>query len=500
MKISIEKALPERVRAEVLVIGLFEDVKALAGEARTLDTALKGKVSAALRSGDFHGKIGDSLLLYTDGKIMAKRLLLLGLGKQAEFDLEGIRRAAGRAVKGVKRLDKKEFHALVPEIAKGVPLWHQARAWTIGALLANYKYTAFKGKEDNGKTECREARLVARDNDKVKEFQKGISQGEVVAEVVNQAREMINSPGNVMTPNKLAETARKLAEENGIKSEVLGPKEIAALRMGGLLAVSRGSDEPSRFIVLDYKPAGRIRKTIAVVGKGITFDSGGISIKPAQGMDQMKYDMAGGAAAIGTAVLAARLKLPFRVVSIIPATENLPSGKALKPGDIIRMYSGKNVEVLNTDAEGRLILADALAYARKFRPNAIIDLATLTGACVVALGSEAAGLLGNDPRLIADMKKAGEASGERVWELPLWKEYNELIKSDVADIKNAGGKEAGTIQGAAFLKQFVEKVPWAHLDIAGVAWLEKEKDYLCKGATGAGIRLLSQLFIDWAGD
>lgn len=499
MKISIEKALLERVRAEVLVIGLFEDVKALSGEARTLDKALKGKVSSALSSGDFHGKVGESLLIYTDGKISAKRLLLIGLGKQAEFNLEGIRRAAGRSAKGVNRLEKKEFHAILPEIAKGVPLQDQARAWTIGAIMANYKYTAFKGKEESAKKELREARLVSRDSGKVKEIQKGISQGEAIAEVVNQAREMINSPGNVMTPTKLAETAKKLAEENRIKSEILGPKEIAALKMGGLLGVSSGSDQPPRFIVLDYKPAGRIKKTIAVVGKGITFDSGGISIKPAQGMDQMKYDMSGGAAAIGTAVLAARLKLPLRIVSIIPATENLPSGKALKPGDIIRMYSGKNVEVVNTDAEGRLILADALAYAKKFKPNAIIDLATLTGACVVALGNEAAGLLGNDEKLIADVKKAGEASGERVWELPLWKEYSELIKSEVADIKNAGGREAGTIQGAAFLKQFVEKVPWVHLDIAGVAWLEKEKDYLCKGATGTGIRLLSQLFSDWTG-
>jgi len=500
MKISIEKALLERVRAEVLVIGMFEDVKGLSGEARTLDTALKGKVSSALRTGDFNGKVGESLLVYTDGKISAKRLLLLGLGKQAEFNLEGIRRAAGRSVKAVKKLEKKEFHAALPEIAKGVSLQDQARAWTIGAIMANYKFTAFKGKEESAKKELREARLVGRDSGKVKEIQKGIAQGETIAEVVNQAREMINSPGNVMTPTRLAEAAKKLAEENGIKSEIMGPKEIAALRMGGLLGVSSGSDQPPRFIVLDYKPAGRIKKTIAVVGKGITFDSGGISLKPAQGMDQMKYDMSGGAAAIGTAVLAAKLKLPFRIISLIPATENLPSGKALKPGDIIRMYSGKTVEVLNTDAEGRLILADALAYAKKFKPNAIIDLATLTGACVVALGNEAAGILGNDAKLIADVKKAGEASGERVWELPLWKEYSELIKSEVADIKNAGGREAGTIQGAAFLKQFVEKVPWVHLDIAGVAWLEKEKDYLCKGATGTGIRLLSQLFIDWLGD
>ena len=250
---------------------------------------------------------------------------------------------------------------------------------------------------------------------------------------------------------------------------------------------------------MDYRPAGRVGKTIAIIGKGITFDAGGISIKPAQGMEQMKYDMAGGAAAINIVGLASELKLPLRVISLVPATENLPSGKALKPGDIIRMYSGKNVEVVNTDAEGRLILADALAYAQKYRPNVIIDLATLTGACVVALGNEAAGALGNDRGLMEDVKKAAEASGERVWELPLWKEYDELMKSDVADIKNAGGREAGTIQGAVFLKQFVDKTPWVHLDIAGTAWLEKEKDYLCKGATGFGIRLLAQLFSDWTG-
>ena len=307
----------------------------------------------------------------------------------------------------------------------------------------------------------------------------------------------MNRPSNDKTPIMLSDEARRMAGRFGLSCEILNEAAIKRLKMGGLLGVAKGSKEPPRFIILGHNKNAKNLDTIVIIGKAITFDSGGISIKPSENMEKMKYDMSGGAAVMGAMQAAARLKIPLRIIGLIPAAENLPSGAAQKPGDIVRMHDGKTVEIISTDAEGRMILGDALSYAKSYKPKAVIDLATLTGACVIALGNDAIGMMGTDDKLKDKVKEAGELSYERVWELPLWEEYGELIKSDIADIKNVGGRPAGTITGGYFLSRFIEKTQWVHLDIAGTAWEEKGRPYKPKGATGVGIRLLSELFINW---
>jgi leucyl aminopeptidase len=306
---------------------------------------------------------------------------------------------------------------------------------------------------------------------------------------VNLARDLVSHPGNVVTTGYLAETARKLADRHKLTCEILEMDELERLGMNALVAVGKGSIEPPRLIVLEYRGGGKERPVV-LVGKGITFDSGGISIKPGAGMEEMKTDMAGGAAVLGAMEAAAGLKLPINLVCIIPTAENMPDGKAYKPGDVVTSLSGTTIEITNTDAEGRLVLCDALHFAKKYKPTTMIDLATLTGACVVALGHEASGLMGNDQRLINSLKQAGERCGERVWELPLWDGYGEAMKSDIADLKNAGSRDGGSITAGWFLKQFVGTTRWAHLDIAGTAWSDKARSYSPKGATGVGVRLL----------
>jgi leucyl aminopeptidase len=308
---------------------------------------------------------------------------------------------------------------------------------------------------------------------------------------------MVNAPGSDLTPTALAEQAKAMCRENGIKCSVYGPARIRRMNMGALWGVAKGSREEPRFVVMEYEPSGRSRGTLAVCGKGVTFDSGGISIKPGSGMDEMKMDMSGAAATVGILRSAAALKLPVRVVGLIAATENMPDGLAVKPGDVLTARSGKTIEVLNTDAEGRLILADALDYAHTFKPDAIVDLATLTGAVIVALGHQATGVMATSADLVDRLKQAGDYTGERVWELPLWSEYEEAIKGKIADINNTGGRAAGSIAGGMFLKHFARDVPWAHLDIAGTAWTDKGKPYSPGGATGVGVRLVTRLLREW---
>jgi leucyl aminopeptidase len=368
----------------------------------------------------------------------------------------------------------------------GVPFEDVAQAAVEGAIMGNYMFRKYKSEKDVKELD----RLVLSPGSqgRFSEGVEGARQGKIIAEAVNYVRDIVNSPGNEATPRMLAEEAQKLAG-NGISCRIMEKAEVEERGMGAFLGVAQGSAQPPKFIILDYSPGDR-GSVIVLVGKAITFDSGGISIKPSAKMDKMKYDKAGGAAILGVIRAAAELRLQHRVVGLIPATENLPSGSALKPGDVITSASGKTIEIINTDAEGRLILADALNYALRYKPVAIVDIATLTGACVIALGNVASGLLGNDEGLKNRLKEAGEAVGERVWELPLWKEYEEQIESDVADIKNVGGKEGGAITAASFLNKFVEDHPWAHIDIAGTAWNEKDKPYAPKGATGVGVRLL----------
>jgi leucyl aminopeptidase len=326
----------------------------------------------------------------------------------------------------------------------------------------------------------------------------GVERAETIGAGICLARDLVTLPPNVATPTVLAEKAKKMAARAGINFRTIQRAEAEKLKMGAFLAVAQGSDEPGLMVVMDYRPAKEKTAPVVLVGKGITFDSGGISIKPAERMDRMKHDMAGAAAVIGTMQVIAALKLPLRVVALIPLTENLPSGKAYKPGDVIRSFSGLTIEVINTDAEGRMVLADALSYASRYEPQAILDFATLTGACIIALGDGVAGLIGNDDELLARIQGAAEKSGERVWQLPSWDSYFELLKSDVADFKNVDGRKAGAIIGGLFLKQFVpEGVPWVHFDIAGCVWEEKERPLVPKGATGMGVHLLLQLLEGW---
>jgi leucyl aminopeptidase len=329
-------------------------------------------------------------------------------------------------------------------------------------------------------------------------FRNAAHSAEILTRAVYLVRDLVSRPANSATPTFLASTAQTVAKKHKLGCKVLGIEQIKKLGMGCFLGVAQGSREPAKFIILEYKPKKPVKHdTIVLIGKAITFDSGGISLKPAQGMDRMKDDMSGGAAVIGIMQAVAELDIPLHVVGLIPATENLPDGAALKPGDIITSMSGRTVEIITTDAEGRLILADALTYASRYQPAAIIDMATLTGACIIALGSDVAGIMGTNDKLVENIKHASDTTGEKIWQLPLWDEYGELLKSDIADIKNAGGRDAGAITGGFFLKEFAEKTPWVHMDIAGPVWTEKDKPYIPKGATGFGVRLIVNVLENW---
>jgi leucyl aminopeptidase len=355
--------------------------------------------------------------------------------------------------------------------------------------LGGYAFQQYKSKRDDGGN-VDEVALLFPKKGKPGIREKIVKDTQALCEAVVFARDLVSQPGNVATPSFLAEKSMEMAARYGIACRVLEREEIEQNGMGALLSVAKGSRQPPRFVILEYLPAGPEMRPTVLVGKGITFDSGGISLKPREGMEKMKDDMAGGAAVIGTLMAAAALGLPVNLVGLVPAAENLPGGEAFKPGDVVKSMSGQTIEIVNTDAEGRMILCDALHFALRYKPSALIDLATLTGACVVALGSIATGLLGNDEGLKRAIRNAADKCGERVWELPLWDDYGELMKSDIADMKNAGGPEAGTISAAWFLKSFVGKSKWVHLDIAGTAWMDKDRPYMPKGASGVGVRLM----------
>jgi len=495
MEIRVRTGELRDLGAEALVLTLFEETGLQDKTILAIDDQLGGLIREVWEAGDFKGKADQLTLLYTRRAQPSKRVVLVGLGKEDKFGPNRLREAAGRVSNRLQALGVESYALALPTIKdQDTDRGRLAQAVIEGGILGAYRFKEYKTKEEEVK-EIKEICLL-HDGDKG-EIERGLTKGQIVARAVCRVRDLVNRPGNTLTPSALAEEARSIAREEGLSCQILEEDQIRALNMGALLAVAQGSQQPPRFIILEHNQPAEGQPTIVLIGKGLTFDSGGISIKPSEKMEEMKYDMAGGAAVLGTMQAVARLQLPLHVVGLVPATENLPSGTALKPGDIVRSLSGKTIEIISTDAEGRMILADALTYAERYRPTAVIDLATLTGACVIALGHLASGIMGNDPTLIERIKKAAELSEERVWELPLWEEYDEQIKSEVADIKNVGGRPAGTITGAAFLKKFAEKFSWAHIDIAGTAWTEKDKPYIPKGATGVGVRLLVQLLEDW---
>jgi len=498
MKISFREGDILKERSGALILGVFED--GLDDIARKVDEKVGKKISKIVSSGEFEGKPNSTSIIHTFGRIRSERILLVGLGKRKEFDMEKLRQACGTAAKVAR--DKSIAGAVsamhMHEIADAAPQ-DIGQAIAEATTLALYRFDKYKTGEEAKKQKAKELKSLVLPEKNARRrlaLQRGANVGARIAMAAGYARDLVSEPAGTLTPTALANRARTLARRHGFKCTVMTPDRIRKLKMGAFLGVAQGSHQPARLIVLEHKGGGQ-RKPLALVGKAITFDSGGISIKPAQGMDEMKTDMSGGAAVLGAVCAAAMLRLPINIVGVIPATENLPGGGAYKPGDILRSMSGITIEVLNTDAEGRLILSDALAYAARYKPAAIVDLATLTGACVIALGHVNTGLMGNDDKLVGKIEDAARVTSEKVWRLPLDDEYGEQIKSDIADVKNIGGRGAGTITAAKFLEKFVKDVPWAHLDIAGTAWGEKAKPCCPKGATGVGVRLLAQLARDW---
>lgn len=489
-------------RCPALSLSLFEEEINQNFSFSFLPKELNEWLHSILSQKDFKGKFTETHLTYPNKIGMPERVLLLGLGKKKDFHWDKFRQTVGRAANCFAKSEAKYFVLALPGEGrwKEFNLAKAVRESALAYTLASYQFLNYRAKGNNSETKkkFKPIHLLTSSRASQSSLEKEIEKGVILGESTNLTRDLVNHPSSFMTPTRLAQMASKVGDKKTLKCRILDKNQIEKLGMGGLLGVSRGSHEPPKFIVMEYLPQKRGPKPLVFVGKGITFDTGGISIKPSSGMDQMKYDMAGGAAVIGAMAAISRLKIQRNVVGLIPTSENMPDGQAYKPGDVLKMMSGKTVEVLNTDAEGRLILADALTYSQKYKPSAIVDLATLTGACIVALGDVAIGMMGNNSRVLKAVESSGNESFERVWELPMWEEYRDGVKGDIADLKNIGaGRKAGTIAGAVFLQEFVEETPWVHLDIAGTAWTDKDKPYHPKGATGVGVRLLTDLATHW---
>jgi leucyl aminopeptidase len=496
MRVQVRREDPVRSKCDALIV-LLPKAERVPRTLRTLDRALRGRIQRYLETGEFRGKVDEVVSFPAEGAA-AKTVLLVGLGEDRAVNAESFRRAAGAAIKAAARRRAAKVGLIVPS-GRGPGPAERAQALTEGAILGAYRFDKYREVEDAPGVVA-ELSLLMSDGQDGAALRRGARLGAVSAGSTHLARDLSNEPGSVHTPVWLADQARKLGREVGLRVQVLAERELKREKMEGLLAVGRGSANPPRLIVLEHRrPArgARRRPTVALVGKGITFDSGGISIKPAANMQQMKHDMSGAAAVFGAMRGTALLELPLHVVGLIPAAQNMPGARAYVPGDIVRSASGKTIEVLNTDAEGRIVLADGLHYAGRFKPDAILDLATLTGACVIALGSACCGLMGNNEPLIKRVREAGDRSHERAWPLPLWDEHKREIRGDVGDIKNTAGREAGPSTAGAFLSHFAGDTPWAHLDIAGTAWTTRERPYCVKGATGFGVRLLLELLRTW---
>ena len=487
MKIELSTVTPQEYATSALVIGCCEDARDDLFDIG--NKALDGCLERLAASREFTGKANTTRLIHTLGRLPAERLLLVGLGKKADLDDERMRRAAGNAVHALRSARVASFASAL-HLVEGAGA-HALEAVCAGSILGSYSFDQYKTKNRDERFSFEGMTLLLPAASGVEEAGARVEAAASICRGVSLARDLVSHPANVVIPGYLADAGRELAGRRGMTCRVLEMDELEKLGMNALVAVGKGSVEPPRLIVLEYNGAGDNSAPVVLVGKGVTFDSGGISIKPGPGMQEMKTDMAGAAAVLGTLEAASALKLQLNLVGIIPTAENMPGGRAFKPGDVLTSLSGATIEITNTDAEGRLILCDALHYAvTSYKPAIMIDLATLTGACVVALGHEASALMGNDKGLIEDLKRAGERCGERVWEMPLWDEYGEAMKSDIADLKNSGSRDGGSISAAWFLKQFVGATRWAHLDIAGTAWLDKARPYAPKGASGVGVRLL----------
>ena len=486
---------------DLLAVGQFSDTKGLDKLSAELNQKLEGAIEGVIKLGDFKGKEGTSVIVYSNSCIGAKRVLLVGLGEKKKATLNTLRKAAANAAKKAVGMKAETLSLTLHTAFGGKPdLTAMGRVMAEGTYLGSYRYDEFVTESENGRLNTLKVEIIDSDSAKITKLNKGLSSGIIIGRAQSYSRTLANRPANIINPPELASEAKKMAKAaSGLTCTVFDEKQMAAKGMGGVLAVGSGSKSPPRFIVLKYSPAGKTvkgRPTVALVGKAITFDSGGISIKPSANMDEMKFDKTGGIAVLGTMKAAAELKLPLNVLGIIPSAENLPSGTSYRPGDIITTFSGKTVEVLNTDAEGRMVLCDGLAYAVKQHCDIIIDIATLTGACVVALGKYMAGLMGNDEKLMKQLQTAAEESGERVWPMPSGDEYAEEMKSKIADLKNTGSRWGGACTAAAFLRQFTGEAKWAHLDIAGTEMFDKAAEHIAEGSSGFGVRLLTTYLIN----
>ena len=495
MEFSIKSGSPEKQRSACVVVGVFEPRK-LTLPAELLDKAANGYISDIVRRGDMEGKSGTTLLLHNIPGTLSDRVLLVGLGKEKDFrekEFSGAIRTAVKTLNETGAFDATIFITELP-VRKRSVAW-RVRQTAIIALDATYKFDQFKSKKDDVRRPLRKLTLGVERRNELGLAEEALAQGQAIAEGVALAKTLGNLPPNICHPTYLAEQALAMAQEFKLDCEVLERADMEKLGMHSLLAVARGSHQPPKFIVLSYKGAKASEKPIVLVGKGVTFDTGGISLKPAAEMDEMKYDMCGAASVLGTMQAVARMALPINLTVIVPATENMPGGSATRPGDIVSSMSGQTIEILNTDAEGRLILCDALTYAERFEPDTVIDVATLTGACVVALGDVATGLFSNRDGLARDLLDAGDEAHDRAWHMPLWDDYQDQLKSPFADMANIGGKLAGSVTAACFLSRFAKKFEWAHLDIAGTAW----KSGSNKGATGRPVPLLAHYLLQRAG-
>ncbi len=510
MNTNLSNIAPSAVETDCLVVVVLDqadkdqsakdkDKDKSAPAVATSDTAVSAAAKDVVASGEATGKSFETTLLHHPAGLKAKRLLLLGGGKAKSFSASDLRKLAGAAVRTLKGKSIRNFAFVVPEAA--VPAQDGARAVVEGAYVGSFEPDYYKSDRKNRDQKIDALTIVVQKDAQgdTNALQSAVDTGRIVGESQNFTRDLVNEPSNRMTPNLLADRARKMASEVGLGCEILGPDKIKDLKMGAFWGVAQGSDEPPALIVLRYNPAGAPANVhLGLVGKGITFDTGGISIKPADGMEKMKYDMAGGAAMIGTMRAIALLKPKVKVTAIVLATENMPSGKAQKPGDVQIAMSGKSIEIINTDAEGRLVLADGLTYARHIGCTHLVDAATLTGAVVVALGYVNAGIFASDDQMYDRFAQAMKQAGEKMWRLPLDEEYKELIKSNIADMANAGSRWGGAIFAAMFLKEFAEDTPWIHLDIAGTAWMEDQKPWIAKGPSGIAMRSLVEFVKGWS--
>ena len=494
MEFSTKCVVPGSVKTACVIVGVFESRK-LSAPAAVLDRAAKGFLSNVIKSGDMDGRTGTVLLLHHVPGVACERVLLVGLGAEKSFNGKAYRTAASAALRCVMATGAvdAQFHLSALAAEDNAIDWRISQAAAL-AIEAAYRFEQMKSKQEKAPSALKRLVLAYATAGERASAERGLKQGVALGHGVSLARDLGNLPGNVCTPTYLAKQAKVLATRHKMKIKVLERADMEKLRMGTLLSVARGSVEPPKLIVIEYHGGPKKQKPVALVGKGVTFDTGGTSLKPAAEMDEMKYDMSGAGSVLGTLSAIAEMQLPINVVGIIPATENMPGSRATKPGDIITSMSGLTVEVLNTDAEGRLILCDALTYAERYDPSAVIDIATLTGACVIALGHVVSGLFANDEKLAVDVLRAGESVHDRAWRLPLHEEYQEQLKSNFADFANIGGRPAGAVTAACYLARFTKKFKWVHLDVAGTAWKSGKE----KGSTGRPVPLLTQFLIDRA--